>query len=44
VKKGETLSGIVQRYGVSLNKLVSDNGIKNPNLIYPGQKITISLT
>jgi GH25 family lysozyme M1 (1,4-beta-N-acetylmuramidase) len=44
VKKGDTLSGIAQRYGASLNKIISDNGIKNPNLIYPGQKITISLT
>lgn len=41
VKGGDTLSGIAQRYGTTINKLVSDNAIKNPNLIYPGQVIII---
>lgn len=42
VKKGDTLSGIAKKYGTTVNKLVSLNNIKNPNLIYVGQKIKIS--
>ena len=40
VKSGDNLSTIAQRLGVSVNHLVSKNGIKNPNLIYTGQKLT----
>ncbi|MGL4771941.1 MAG: LysM peptidoglycan-binding domain-containing protein [Clostridium sp.] len=42
VKSGDTLSGIAERYGTTVQKLVSLNGISNPNLIYPGQKLIIS--
>ena len=42
VKKGDTLWGIAQRWGVSLQALIAANpGIKNPNLIYPGDKVVI---
>lgn len=41
VKKGDTLSGIAKRYGTTVNNLVVANGIKNPNLIYPGQRLII---
>ena len=41
VRSGDTLSGIAAKYGVSLAKLVSANGITNPHLIYTGQKLTI---
>lgn len=41
VKRGDTLSGIAYKYGTTVNKLVRLNGIKNPNLIYIGQKIRI---
>lgn len=41
VKSGDTLSGIAQRYGTTVAKLALDNNIKNANLIYPGQKLTI---
>jgi LysM repeat protein len=41
VKRGDTLSAISARYGTTVSKLVKDNGIKNPNLIYPGQIIKI---
>lgn len=41
VRAGDTLSGIAQRYGTTISKLAKDNGIKNVNLIYPGQKLTI---
>lgn len=41
VKKGDTLWGIAKKYGTTVNKLVSLNNIKNPDLIFPGQKIRI---
>lgn len=41
VKKGDTLSAIAAKYKTSVSKLAKDNSIKNPNLIYPGQKIKI---
>jgi len=41
VKSGDTLSGIAKKYGTTVAKLVKDNGIKNANLIYAGQKIKI---
>lgn len=41
VKRGDTLSAIAQRYKTTVAKLVKDNGIKNANLIYVGQKIKI---
>ncbi|MDD3346822.1 LysM peptidoglycan-binding domain-containing protein [Oscillibacter sp.] len=42
VRKGDTLWGIGKRYGVTLTQLIAANpGIKNPNLIYPGDRVTI---
>ena len=41
VKKGDTLSSIARRYGTTWPRLAEKNGIKNPNLIYVGQKIVI---
>lgn len=41
VKKGDTLSGIASKYGTTYQKIASDNGIANPNLIYAGQKLVI---
>lgn len=41
VKGGDTLSGIAQKYKTTYQKIASDNKIKNPNLIYPGQKLVI---
>ena len=41
VKCGDTLSAIAQRCKTTVVKLVKDNGIKNPNIIYAGQKIKI---
>ena len=41
VKRGDTLSGIAKRYKTTVAKLVKNNGIKNPNIIYAGQKIKI---
>lgn len=42
VQRGDTLWGIARRYGVSVQYLVHLNGIRNPNLIYPGQLIKVS--
>lgn len=41
IKRGDTLSAIANRYGVSVQNLVSWNGIRNPNLIYSGNKLII---
>lgn len=41
IRSGDTLSGIAGKYHTSWQRLASVNGIKNPNLIYVGQKITI---
>lgn len=41
VKRGDNLTKIANMYGVTVSDLVEWNNIKNPNLIYPGQKIII---
>ena len=41
VKRGDTLSQIALRYGTTVNQIVALNNIKNPNLIYPGERFTI---
>jgi len=44
VKAGDTLSGIASRYGISLSKLLSANGLKSTSIIYPGQKLKLTGT
>lgn len=49
VKKGDTLWAIAKQYlgsGTKYTQIASENNIKNPNLIYPGQvfKITVGGT
>lgn len=41
VKSGDTLSAIAKKYGTTVAALASDNGIQNPNLIYPGQRLRV---
>lgn len=41
VKRGEYLKVIAARYGTSVTAIVRLNGIRNPNLIYPGQRLRI---
>ena len=44
VQSGDTLSAIASKYGngKTYKELAQINGIKNPNLIYVGQKLIIS--
>jgi LysM repeat protein len=44
VKQGEYLKLIAARYGTTVTTLVQLNGIRNPNLIYPGQRLKIPCT
>lgn len=41
VQSGDTLSAIAKKFGVTLDSLVAANQIVNPNLIRPGQQLTI---
>lgn len=41
VKSGDNLSTIARKYGTTVEALVASNGIKNKNLIYPGQVLHI---
>lgn len=44
VQRGDTLWGIAEKYlgnGTKYTQIASENHIKNPNLIYPGQRIKI---
>lgn len=41
VKKGDTLYSIAKRYNTTVQKIVNNNNIRNPNLIYPGERIII---
>ena len=41
VTRGETLSGIASRYGVSASALASANGITNPDRIHVGDTLTV---
>lgn len=41
VQSGDALSLIAQRHGVTTAALAAANGIANPNIIHPGQRLTI---
>ena len=41
VEKGDTISSISRMYGVSVERIVAYNGIKDPDTIYRGQVIVI---
>ena len=41
VKWGENLTKIAKKYGTSVNQIVKDNNIKNPNKIFAGQVLLI---
>lgn len=42
VKRGDTLSAIVSRYGTTVQEIAQINEIQNVNLIYPGQVLRIT--
>ena len=41
IQRGDTLAKIATRYGVTVKALTDLNGIKNPNMIVPGQTLKI---
>lgn len=41
VQRGDTLTAIGLRYGVSPYAIAQANGLRNPNLIFPGQVLVI---
>ena len=41
VKSGDTLSGIAKKYGTTVKKLCSLNGIKETKVLQIGQKIRV---
>ena len=43
VVSGDTLSAIASKYGTTVSKIASDNGITNTNLIYVGQTLVINI-
>lgn len=42
VRSGDTLGGIASTHGTTTQALQNLNGITNPDLIYPGQKLIVS--
>jgi LysM repeat protein len=42
VQRGETLYSIARRYGTTAAALATTNGLSNPNVIYVGQRLTIT--
>lgn len=42
VRSGDSLSAIAARFGTTVSALQSANGIRNANLIYPGQVLRVS--
>jgi len=42
VRAGNTLGAIAARFGTTAGALASDNGIANPNLIFPGEVLHLS--
>lgn len=43
VKRGDCIWKIARYYGVTVYQIVSENNISNANLIYPGQKLKITI-
>ncbi len=41
VRPGDTLWAIALRYGTTPWAIAAVNGLRNPNLIYPGQRLII---
>ena len=41
VKRGDTLYSIAWRFGLDMNSLARNNGIRSPYTIYPGQRLRL---
>ncbi len=41
VRQGDTVSMIAARYGISVQRLIADNGLENPGILVPGQALII---
>jgi LysM repeat protein len=41
VQRGDTLGTIASKYDTSVSAIVRANGIRNPNMIYPGQVLRV---
>jgi LysM repeat protein len=42
IKRGDTISGIAERYGVTTQSLLTLNGLTRASIIYPGQVVRLS--
>ncbi len=43
IQPGDTLTYIAEKYGTTVDKIVKENNIKNPDLIYGGDKLKITI-
>jgi LysM repeat protein len=41
VQSGDTLSGIADQFGITIQQLIDANQLQNPDLLLPGQELTI---
>lgn len=41
VQNGDTINSIADKFGISVERLISDNGIINPSTLVVGQTIVI---
>lgn len=41
VRRGDTLSGIARQFNTTVHTLVQRNGIRNPNIIFVGQRLRV---
>ncbi len=41
IKWGDTLTSIANKFGVTIQSIVDENNIENPNLIYAGSILRI---
>lgn len=41
VQAGDTLSGIADKFGVTIDQLITANKLQNPDLLMPGQELVI---
>ena len=41
VQSGDTLSGIAEQFGVTIQRIIDANSLQNPDLLLPGQELII---